>query len=168
MLRIAPLTAGDIAAIVAADGGDWWQRNDAYWRKCLDEQSRGKRSSAVALDDGAVVGYGHLEWEPLYEGFRTAGTPEINDLRVAERFRRRGVATSLILHFGRAAMSAGRRTIGIGVGLSEGYGAAQRLYAKLGFMPDGKGMTHDNVRVFPGDTVRADDSLVLWLVRDLP
>ncbi len=168
MLRIAPLTAGDIPEIVAADGSDWWQRDPAYWQTCLDEQSRGRRSTAVAFEEAAVVGSGHLKFSPEYEGFRASGTPEISDLRVSERCRRQGVATALILHFGRAAMSASCRTIGIGVGLSEGYGAAQRLYAKLGFMPDGRGITQDNVRVFPGDTVRADDSLVLWLVRDLP
>ena len=93
--------------------------------------------------------------------------PEISDLRVADRHRRLGVATAMIAHFEGVARQAGCATIGMGVGMYGGYGPAQRLYAKLGFVPDGYGLTYGNADVQPGAMVTVDDSLLLWLVRDL-
>lgn len=168
MIDIAPLTAGDIPAIVAADGGDLWARDEAFWRRCLDEQSRGERSSALARQDGAVCGYGHLLWKSGYGSFRAARIPEIRDVMVADRVRRRGIGTHIVVHLGRSAHGAGCRQVGTGIGLNEGYGAAQRLFVKLGFMPDGRGLTAAGAPVFPGDSVTADDTLLLWFVRDLP
>jgi len=168
MIDIAPLTAGDIPAIVAADGGDLWARDEAFWRRRLDEQSRGERSSALAREDGVIRGYGHLLWKSGYGGFRAARIPEIRDVMVADGARRRGIGTQIVVHLGRSAHGAGCRQVGSGIGLNEGYGAAQRLFVKLGFMPDGRGLTAGGVPVFPGDSVTADDTLVLWFVRDLP
>jgi GNAT superfamily N-acetyltransferase len=168
MLHIAPLTAGDIPALAGADGGDLWQRDDAWWRRCLEEQSRGDRSAAIARDGGDIRGYGHLVWKSGYGGFRAARVPEIRDLMVADGHRRRGIGTALVVYLGRTAHNAGARRVGTGVGLNEGYGAAQRLFVKLGFMPDGRGLTSGSLPVFPGDSVTADDTLLLWLLRDLP
>jgi GNAT superfamily N-acetyltransferase len=168
MVNIAPLTAGDIPALVGADGGDLWQRDEAFWRRCLDEQSRGERTTAIASEGGAIRGYAQLIWKSAYGSFRAARTPEIRDLMVAEKARRQGIGTGLVVHLGRTAHGAGARQIGSGVGLNEGYGAAQRLFVKLGFMPDGRGLTAGNAPVFPGDSVTADDTLLLWLVRNLP
>ena len=56
---------------------------------------------------------------------------------------------------------------GIGVGLHPGYGAAHRLYVGRGYTPDGKGVTYDNRYVDEGEVVPFDDSLVLYLTRNL-
>jgi hypothetical protein len=58
--------------------------------------------------------------------------------------------------------------IGIGVGLYVDYGPAQQLYVKLGYVPDGSGVTHGNKTVPPGATVRVDDDLILWSMKRLP
>jgi hypothetical protein len=47
------------------------------------------------------------------------------------------------------------------------YGAAQRLYAGLGYVPDGQGVSYHNLAVTPGATVKVDDSLVLWMIKEL-
>lgn len=57
--------------------------------------------------------------------------------------------------------------IGIGVGLYADYGAAQRLYPKLGYRPDGRGITYREHPVAPGSSVPVDDDLVLWMTRRL-
>ncbi|CEG57848.1 hypothetical protein [Legionella fallonii] len=51
--------------------------------------------------------------------------------------------------------------VGIGVGLYDGYGSAQRLYIKRGYIPDGLGVTYDYNHVTPGADVCLDDDLVL-------
>jgi GNAT superfamily N-acetyltransferase len=167
MLTIAPLERANIAEILATDGGAWWRRDEPYWLKCLEEQARGHRAAVVASDAGGIAGYAYLNWHSQYPRFRTQEIPEISDLRVSDRHRRRGVATGMIAHFERTALYARRRAIGIGVGLYSGYGPAQRLYAKLGFRPDGHGITYGNADIEPGAMVTVDDSLILWLVREL-
>jgi GNAT superfamily N-acetyltransferase len=167
MFTVVELNAADIPKILAADGGDWWRRDGAYWIGCLAEQGAGHRLAVVAADADGIIGYSYLNWHSQYPRFQARNIPEISDLRVAARHRRRGVATSIIAHFEEVARLAGRDAIGIGVGIYKDYGAAQRLYARLGFVPDGWGVTYDNADVRPGATVTVDDKLILWLVRDL-
>jgi hypothetical protein len=61
--------------------------------------------------------------------------------------------------------------IGIGVGLyagaDGGYGAAQRLYIKRGYIPDGKGITYNYEPTIPGNSYPLDDDLVLWFTKKL-
>ena len=53
------------------------------------------------------------------------------------------------------------------MGLYESYGAAQRLYAMRGYLPDGRGVTYRNEVVEPGSEVRLDDDLLLHLTKRL-
>jgi hypothetical protein len=56
---------------------------------------------------------------------------------------------------------------GLGVGMDAGYGAAQRLYVRRGYVPDGLGLTTHNQPAKWGDTVRVGDDLVLYFVKQL-
>lgn len=58
--------------------------------------------------------------------------------------------------------------VGIGVGMYADYGAAQRLYVRRGYVPDGRGVSYRDRIVLGGETVVADDALVLHLRKDLP
>lgn len=121
----------------------------------------------LAEISGKIVAYGSLTWSSQYLCFRNAGIPEIQDLVVAEAHRSAGIATRMIHILEDRARSAGAAQVGIGVGLYRDYGAAQRLYTGLGYVPDGRGVTFKNASVEPGAAVRADDDLVLWLLKDL-
>ena len=167
MFTVAALSAAHIPKILAAEGGPWWRSDELYWMKCLAEQGLGHRTAIIAADESGVIGYAYLNWHSQYPRFRTRQIPEISDLRVADRHRRLGVATAMIAHFEGVARQAGCGAIGMGVGMYGAYGPAQRLYAKLGFVPDGYGLTYGNADVQPGAMVTVDDSLLLWLVRDL-
>jgi hypothetical protein len=61
--------------------------------------------------------------------------------------------------------------VGIGVGLyageDGGYGSAQRLYVKRGYIPDGKGVTYNYQHTIPGNSYPLDDDLVLWFTKKL-
>lgn len=112
------------------------------YERYFEENRLGRRVTLVAVAGGEVVGYTNLLWEPGYEPFRAEGVPEINDLNVTEEWRRRGVATALIREAERIAREAGRPVMGIGVGLTPDYAAARRLYPKLGYAEDGRGVHH--------------------------
>ena len=47
------------------------------------------------------------------------------------------------------------------------YGAAQRMYVKCGYIPDGMGMRHNDRYVKNGDRPTVDDGLVLLLKKRL-
>lgn len=50
--------------------------------------------------------------------------------------------------------------------MSDHYGPAQRLYAKRGYIPDGRGGCLGRDPVSPGQTVEIDN-LGLWLIKQL-
>ncbi|MGA8164836.1 MAG: hypothetical protein WB791_07425 [Waddliaceae bacterium] len=78
-----------------------------------------------------------------------------------------GIGKALISHIEDLAKSMTFHRIGIGVGLYCDYGAAQTLYCKLGYIPDGKGVTYKNTPIKPGENYPADDDLILWFTKML-
>lgn len=83
-----------------------------------------------------------------------------------EKFRERGVGSRLM----DAAETIAARyadTVYLGVGLHSGYGAAQRMYVKRGYIPDGSGVWYKD-RVCESYTpCENDDDLVLYLSKRL-
>jgi GNAT superfamily N-acetyltransferase len=165
---IRELRAADLPSIAATKGGPAWHGAWDHWPRYLAEHQRGDRCTLVVPAGRAIVGYGSLVWRSQYPPFAAAGIPEIQDLVVAQTFRGRGYASAMIAGFEARAAAAGRQTIGIGFGLYADYGAAQRLYVRLGYRPDGRGVTYENKPATPGQSYRLDDELVLWLTKPLP
>lgn len=168
LVRIERLSRENLPAIARSEGGNGWKAAPDVWARNHRDMEAGKRLVLVAVADGEALGYGSLIWQSAYPPFRQPGIPEINGLVTAKPHRGRGVAMAIIAEFERTAAGRGRSSIGLGVGLYADYGAAQRLYALLGYVPDGRGITSNHRPVVPGSLVRADDELVLWLTKSLP
>ncbi len=132
----------------------------------LKEQGAGRRLGLVAEVAGAFARYVTLDGRSPYPPFQEAGIPAVQDLNVLPRFQRRGLGAALF----RAAEDAARPradVVGIGVGLGPDYGAAQRLYVRLGYVPDGRGVAYARRVVEPGERVVVDDDLVLHFTKRL-
>jgi len=98
--------------------------------------------------------------------FREAGIPEIADFNVLIKYQRKGIGTRLMDEAERRI--AQRSSIaGIGVGLTSDYGAAQVLYVKRGYVPDGHGICSDGQSLEYGEQISIDDDLVLYLTKVL-
>ncbi len=166
-IALRELRPDDLARLAATKGGAAWKGGDKRWNRYLAEQSQGLRVVLLADTGEAIVAYGSLAWASQNPNFRSAGIPEIQDLVVAENHRRTGLGTRLIQALEARAKAAGCSQVGIGVGLYRDYGAAQRLYWRLGYVPDGQGVSYKNLTAPPMSKVTLDDDLVLWLVRDL-
>ena len=50
----------------------------------------------------------------------------------------------------------------LGVGLHSGYGSAQRMYVKRGYIPDGSGVWYQDKICKPYEECKNDDDLVLY------
>lgn len=157
----------DLAVLDALAGAQKITKERDYFAQCLDLQAQGARLLLIASDDGRPAGYGILNWRPQYQPYRSLGIAEIQDLNVVPDFRRRGIATAVIAHCEALAKARGHDAIGISFGLHGGFGAAQRLYAALGYRPDGNGVTYARQPVRFGEMRPNDDDLCLMLLKSI-
>ena len=170
MSDIIRATYDSIAVLTDMKGGSG---DEAYFRQCLAMQEEGARDIYITQDkitqdkNGAASGYVIFNRRPRYALYQRLEIPEIQDLAVRPSCRRQGIGTALILLCEQRARAESYDAIGISVGLHSGFGAAQRLYARLGYVPDGYGVTYDRATVAAGEIRPVDDDLCLMMVKDL-
>ncbi len=141
-----------------------WTKPPAYFEEVCQLQERGEQVLLIATQDSQYAGHLKIVWKPDYPYYREHNIPEIQDLNVRPDVRRQGIATQLL---DEAEKRIQKRSplVGIGFGLYADYGAAQRLYIKRGYVPDGRGVFYHDKPVVPGSSVPVDDDLVLYLVK---
>jgi len=175
MTNIRPATAADIEGLYRIAEDMEAKNEPQYFERCLAEQQEKKREILVAEQSGRLIGYVFLVWTPLYATFRRLGIPEIQDLNVIPDARGQGVGGQLVDACEALVRAAGKAEVGISVGLSQRFGAAQRLYVKKGYVPDGAGACYDDVpvrgeewrTVFFHHMASPDTLLTLKLVKNL-
>lgn len=138
-----------------------------YFETSLERQRVGKSAVFLAAVGKRKAGYCILNWQPKYGLYKKLEIPEIQDLNVLPEFRRQGIGRALIEHCEKTALQKGKDQIGISFGLHGSYGAAQRLYVKMGYVPDGYGVTYDRIAVSAGEIRAVDDDLCLMMIKDL-
>jgi GNAT superfamily N-acetyltransferase len=146
MFAIRELIRDDVPLIVAVNGGSAWNGGLEKWNRRLAEHEAGERVVLLAAEGADILAYGSILWSPAYQFFREFGIPELQDLVVAQHRRREGIGSRLIAALEQRARKRGCLQIGLGVGLYADYGDAQRLYVKLGYVPDGRGITSGSRR----------------------
>ncbi|MGI6261259.1 MAG: GNAT family N-acetyltransferase [Acutalibacteraceae bacterium] len=166
-LLLRPLQPGDAEAFEAAFAAQGWNKPREQFERYYQEQQLGTRSVVVAEQNGVPVGYitvlPHKEAGP----FAGSGWPELSDFNVLEAFQRRGIGTRLMDEAERIAF-AQSNVITIGVGLHSGYGAAQRMYVRRGYVPDGSGVWYRDEPLAENASCRNDDDLVLYFSKSRP
>jgi GNAT superfamily N-acetyltransferase len=165
-VQIRALHQNDPETISQAFRNIGWGKPVAQYRRYLSEETVGIRICRVATVACQFAGYVTVNWKPAYPAFVELNVPEIQDLNVLPEFRRQGIGTRL-LDWAEEEIALRSGTAGIGVGLHPGYNAAQRLYVKRGYVPDGRGVTYRNRYVEEGMQVVMDDDLVLHLTKSL-
>lgn len=136
---------------------------DRYYK----EQENGEQVVLLAFYNGEFTGHVNIIWKPTYPAFIEKGIPEINDLFVIPNYRRRGVATALVDEAEKRIFERSS-TAGIGVGMYADYGPAQRMYVLRGYVPDRLGLMYKDKPVTPGEMVKVDDDLALYLIKKRP
>ncbi len=160
-LRVA--TESDITALDGIAASMRATHEAGYFARSLSEG----RTVLLAQQAGAAVGYVQINWKPLYAPFRRLNIPEIQDLNVIPAARQQGIGDAMVAWCENLAREKGHDDMGISVGLYARYGAAQRLYVRRGYVPDGAGVSYDDVPVVAGDMRAVDDLLTLKLVKSL-
>jgi GNAT superfamily N-acetyltransferase len=162
--KLQNLAATEVDALSEAFAN--WPKPCSLFERYAAMAAAGERDVVVAWSGERSVGYLTIAWTSPYQPFAVAGIPEVVDFNVAARQRNRGM--------GHALMDEAERRIriraefaGIGVGLTAGYGAAQRMYVKRGYLPDGRGIVVDGEPVAPGSMIVVDDSPELMFTKRL-
>ncbi|MEV5027947.1 GNAT family N-acetyltransferase [Paenibacillus sp. LPE1-1-1.1] len=138
-----------------------------YILKCWEQNVAGERISLLAFYQGQFAGSLHLLAISYYPYFVENGIPEINDFNVIPPSRKLGIGNELMEAIEKIAFEK-YGIVGIGVGLYQSYGSAQRLYAKRGYIPDGRGLMYQQQPVTPGAMVCVDDDLNLYFTKVKP
>ena len=166
LILIRQLTDEDLPVIVNAFRLQGWDKSLDQFRNYLREQSAGKREILVAEFRNEFAGYLTIVLQSKYPPFEEKSTPEIVDLNVLMVFRNRGIGTAL-MDAAENLISGRSDIVGIGVGLTADYGAAQRLYIKRGYVPDGRGLFQRGNFPKYGDEITVDDDLALYLTKQV-
>ncbi len=168
-VEIRLLEEADIAPIALQFQFPWISSLDSAlkWALYYKEQQNKERIACVLLCGDSFIGYGSLLFSSMSSHLRKENIPEINDIWIHADYRKKGYGQSLILHLESLAKNLGYSEIGIGVGLYDSYGSAQRLYHKLGYKPTGTGITYHGLPVTPGQSYPVDDDLLLWLTKSI-
>lgn len=165
-MRIRDLEEPDAQAIAAAERAQGWDASeDKYYLRMKDAKA-GRAFALVCEYGGRAAGYINVYLQCAGGPFLGMGLPEIVDFGVLEKYRRHGIGTKLM---DAAEEIAGRYsdTVCLGVGLHQGYGSAQRMYVKRGYIPDGSGVWYGGKICEPYSACCNDDDLVLYFSKKL-
>lgn len=163
---IRDLQQSDARIFTDGEIAQGWDATIDKYEMRLKHQAEGKSVSLVAEYNGKPAGYVNVYPAADEGAFAGQGLPEIVDFGVLEKYRRCGIGNKLMDVAEQIAGQYADRVF-LGVGLHSGYGSAQRIYVRRGYIPDGSGVWFEQSVCEPYTDCRNDDSLVLYLSKRL-
>ena len=142
-----------------------WPGREEILARYFLEQECGEREVLVAEVEGAVAGYITI-LPDAKQGPFAGMAPELSDFNVFEPFQNQGIG-NLLLEESEKRVRLISDKVTLGVGLHSGYGPAQRLYIKRGYIPDGTGVWYQNHQPAMNAVCEDIGDLVLYLSKNL-
>lgn len=165
-IRLRPITEEDCSIISAAFEAQGWNKPVSQYESYVRLNESRERDVILAVAEEEFAGYLTISWASGYEPFRKSGIPEIVDFNVLKKFQRMSIG-SMLMEEAELRISKVSGVVGIGVGLVEDYGAAQVLYARRGYIPDGRGAIYQDKPVAYHTQLIAGDDLILHMTKQL-
>lgn len=165
-VKIRDLEVEDIPVIVAGEIAQGWNASADKYETRLRHREEMGATPLVAEYQGQAVGYVNVYPDSPWGAFAHQGYPEIVDFGVLEKYRRHGIGSKLMDAAEKIA-SKYSNMVYLGVGLHSGYGSAQRMYVKRGYIPDGSGVWYGRGVCEPYGKCCNDDDLNLYLSKVL-
>ncbi len=165
-LKLREIRVEDCQVISDGFTQQGWEKPVSQYLKYFEYQENGERDVIIAELDGEIAGYLTIKWQAGYLPFKEKGIPEIVDFDVFKKFQRLGIGTKLL---DEAENRIGKVSdfAGIGFGVTQDYGAAQILYSKRKYVPDGNGLIRNSKSLKHGDIVTIDDDIAFCLTKKL-
>ena len=143
-----------------------WHPQIKIYEDYYKEQEAGERLVFIAEYKGQVKGQCTLILHPTEGPWGGKIYPEIADLRVFLDIRGKGIGNKLLDVAEGEAIKLSDMVF-LAVGVHSGYGAAQRIYIKRGYIPDGSGVWYQNKVLDQYAPCINDDDLLLFLSKSL-
>lgn len=165
-INIRNMTFSDIDTIYNNFKEQNWNKSKKQFEAYYENQKSGKVAVIVATVQNDIAGYLTINPQAKVGPFASKSIPEISDLNVFMKYQKRGIANKL-LDFTENLVAKNYSAICLGVGLHSGYGRAQRIYVKRGYMPDGTGVWYSDKKAESYKPYPIDDDLVLYMSKRL-
>ena len=166
MISIRAMCEKDIDTILLNYAEQGWSKPSEVLEKYLDGQRNNFLYVFVAEYNNDVTGYAILYPDTEVGPFAFQKIPVISDLIVFEKYQRKGIGNKILDEAEKKASDLSDR-VQLGVGLHSGYGSAQKLYIKRGYISDGTGVWYNDSHLEQYADCKNDDGLVLFLVKAL-
>lgn len=165
-LIIRSMEKGDGAKLEKCFREQNWDKPLDVLERYYQEQMGNKRYVFIAELNGEIAGYATLLLSAPCGPFAGEGLPEIKDFNVFIKYQRKGIGNMLLDAAEKTAAKI-NSAVSLGVGLHYGYGTAQRMYVKRGYIPDGSGVWYMDKPLEQYADCNNNDDLVLFLSKKL-
>ena len=143
-----------------------WHPTMETYENYVREQKENERLVFIAEYEGNVAGLCTLVLHPTEGPWAGKGYPEIVDLTVFFHLHNKGIGNKL-LDVVESEASKISDVVYLAVGVHSGYGAAQRIYVKRGYIPDGNGAWYQGKILEQYAPCCNDDDLLLFMSKKL-
>ncbi len=130
----------------------------------FQDHENGESATILGYEQDRLVGIVTIRWRSHYPPFHERNIPLIQNIEIRYEDRGRGLG-GLMLERAEREIALRSPIAGLVVGISASYGPAQRLYARRGFVPDGRGVCRGHIPLQEGEVVTIDHDLLLWLTK---
>lgn len=165
-LTIRSMMESDIEKFVVGFKEQGWHKSKEMFSQYFSQQEDNERSVVIAEIEGNVAGYITLISSANAGPFAKRNIPEIIDFNVLMKYQRRGIGSSMMDVVENLAKEKSNY-VSLSVGLHAGYGSAQRMYVKRGYIPDGSGVWYGGRQAPPYTSCENDDDLTLYFSKQL-
>lgn len=165
-VRIRSMLPEDAKIIFDTQKSYGWHPVIDTYETYYSEQKNDQRLVFIAEYEGKMAGYCTLLLNPTQGPFGNQKIPEINDLLVFFHIHNKGIGSKLLDVVEQEAAKISD-TVYLAVGVHSGYGPAQRMYVKRGYIFDGSGVWYQGKQLGQYEPCVNDDDLLLFMSKDL-
>ncbi len=144
----------------------WTHQKIEKYLQRLEDARAGKCVALIAEYKGKVAGYFNVYPNSQGGSFGGKGLPELVDFGVLKKYRNHGIGNTLMQVADDIAHRYAK-IVYLGVGLHKDYGAAQRMYIKREFIPDGSGLWWNGKNIEPYADLKNDDETAIYMSKEL-
>lgn len=160
MIKCRKMIEEDCSRIAKGFDEQGWNKPVEQYETYFKEQENGERYVIIAEYNGEFAGYITIVSASSDPEFSSKGIPELVDFNVLIKHRNKGIGSTL-MDVAEAYCFEEYDVVGLSVGLLSGYGSAQRMYVKRGYIPTGTGLKYGHKVLDYFEPVQLDDDLVL-------
>ncbi|MEG0774087.1 GNAT family N-acetyltransferase [Clostridium sp.] len=165
-LTIRSMMESDIEKFVHGFTEQGWHKSYELFNEYYNQQENNEKLVIVAEIGGDVAGYVTLLPYTKVGPFAYRNIPEIVDFNVLIKHQKRGIGNK-IMDIAENLARDKSDYVSLSVGIHSGYGSAQRMYVKRGYIPDGTGVWYNGKQLEPYSKCENDDDLTLYFLKFL-